>query len=34
MSGKRYPEAFKIKAVEQIIERSHSASYVCIKNFF
>lgn len=29
MSGKRYPEAFKIKAVKQIIERSHSVSYVC-----
>ncbi|EAW8086004.1 transposase [Salmonella enterica] len=34
MSGKCYPEAFKIKAVKQIIERGHSVSYVCIKNFF
>ncbi len=34
MSRKCYPEAFKIKAVEQITERSHSVSYVCIKNFF
>lgn len=26
MSGKCYPEAFKIKAVKQIIERGHSVS--------
>ncbi len=24
MSGKRYPKAFKIKAVKQVIERGHS----------
>ncbi|SUE81816.1 putative transposase [Salmonella enterica] len=28
MSGKRYPEAFKIKAVKQVIERGHSVSSV------
>ncbi|WP_348225854.1 transposase, partial [Salmonella enterica] len=26
MSGKRYPKAFKIKAVKQVIERGHSVS--------
>lgn len=28
MSGKRYPKAFKIKAVKQVIERGHSVSSV------
>ncbi len=31
MSGKCYPEAFKIKVVEQIIERSHSVSSVATR---
>lgn len=33
MSGKCYPEAFKIKAVEQITERSHSVSMFASKIF-
>ncbi len=31
MSGKCYPEAFKIKAVKQIIERGHSVSSVATR---
>ncbi|EBY5995945.1 transposase, partial [Salmonella enterica subsp. enterica serovar Newport] len=26
MSGKRYPEEFKIEAVRQVVERGHSVS--------
>ncbi|MBT1717001.1 transposase, partial [Enterobacter dykesii] len=26
MSGKRYPEEFKIEAVKQVIDRGHSVS--------
>ncbi|MGS6210885.1 transposase, partial [Enterobacter intestinihominis] len=26
MSGKRYPEEFKIEAVKQVVERGHSVS--------
>ncbi len=28
MSGKRYPEDFKIEAVKQVVDRGHSASSV------
>ncbi|MGS6442056.1 transposase, partial [Enterobacter intestinihominis] len=28
MSGKRYPEEFKIEAVKQVVERGHSVSSV------
>lgn len=28
MSGKRYPEEFKIEVVKQIVERGHSVSSV------
>ncbi|MFP5585010.1 transposase [Salmonella sp. 741265085_HSA] len=28
MSGKRYPEEFKIEAVRQVVERGHSVSSV------
>lgn len=28
MSGKRYPEEFKIEAVKQVIDRGHSVSSV------
>lgn len=31
MSGKCYPEAFKIKVVKQVIERSHSVSSVATR---
>ncbi len=31
MSGKCYPEAFKIKAVKQVIERGHSVSSVATR---
>ncbi|EPT5087424.1 transposase [Salmonella enterica] len=30
MSGKRYPEEFKIEAVRQVVERGHSVSSVAI----
>lgn len=28
MSGKRYPEDFKIEAVKQVVDRGHSTSSV------
>jgi transposase len=28
MSGKRYPEEFKIEAVKQVVDRGHSVSSV------
>ena len=28
MSGKRYPEEFKIEAIKQVVERGHSISDV------
>ncbi|EJY5272064.1 transposase, partial [Salmonella enterica] len=28
MSGKRYPEEFKIEAVNQVVDRGHSVSSV------
>ncbi len=31
MSGKRYPEEFKIKAAKQVIERGHSVSSVATR---
>lgn len=31
MSGKCYPEAFKIKVVKQVIERGHSVSSVATR---
>lgn len=31
MSGKRYPEEFKIKAVKQVVERGHSVSNVATR---
>ncbi len=30
MSGKRYPEEFKIEAVKQVVDRGHSVSSVAI----
>ncbi|ASN83981.1 transposase [Pectobacterium carotovorum] len=30
MSGKRYPEEFKIEAVKQVVERGHSIASVAI----
>lgn len=32
MSGKRYPEEFKIEAVKQVIDRGHSASIVATRH--
>ena len=32
MSGKRYPEEFKIEAVKQIVDRGHSASIVATRH--
>jgi len=29
MSGKRYPEEFKIEAVKQVVDRRYSVSSVC-----
>ena len=29
MSGKRYPEEFKIQAVKQVVDRRYSVSSVC-----
>lgn len=34
MSGKCYPEAFKIKVVKQVIERGHSVSSVATSIVF
>ncbi len=31
MSGKRYPEEFKIEAVKQVIDRGHSVSCVATR---
>lgn len=31
MSGKRYPEEFKIEAVKQVVDRSHSVSSVATR---
>ncbi|CAH5610837.1 hypothetical protein AI2983V1_1907 [Enterobacter cloacae] len=31
MSGKRYPEEFKIEAVKQVIDRGHSVSRVATR---
>ncbi|GKW14429.1 hypothetical protein PEC301937_03790 [Pectobacterium carotovorum subsp. carotovorum] len=31
MSGKRYPEEFKIEAVKQIVDRGHSVSSVATR---
>ena len=31
MSGKRYPEEFKIEAVKQVVERGHSVSSVATR---
>lgn len=31
MSGKRYPEEFKIEAVKRVIERGHSVSNVATR---
>ena len=31
MSGKRYPEVFKIEAVKQVIDRGHSVSSVATR---
>jgi len=31
MSGKRYPEEFKIKAVKQVIDRGHSITSVATR---
>ncbi|CUU26336.1 hypothetical protein EM595_p1090 (plasmid) [Duffyella gerundensis] len=31
MSGKRYPEEFKIKAVKQVVDRGHSVSSVATR---
>ncbi|CNI69622.1 transposase [Yersinia frederiksenii] len=31
MSGKRYPEEFKIEAVKQVVDRGHSVSSVAIR---
>jgi len=30
MSGKRYPEAFKIEAVKQVVDRGHSVSSLAL----
>ncbi|WP_410317858.1 transketolase-like TK C-terminal-containing protein [Klebsiella pneumoniae] len=30
MSGKRYPEEFKIEAVKQVVDRGHSVSSVSV----
>lgn len=30
MSGKRYPEAFKIEAVKQVVDNSHSVSRLAL----
>lgn len=30
MSGKRYPEEFKIEAVKQVVDRGHSVSSVAM----
>ncbi|GEM_PF-2002775 len=34
MSGKRYPEEFKIEAVRQVIDRNYSISDVARRWFF
>ncbi len=31
MSGKRYPEEFKIEAVKQVVEHGHSVSSVATR---
>ncbi|WP_255433260.1 transposase [Pantoea sp. B9002] len=31
MSGKRYPEVFKIEAVKQVVERGHSIASVATR---
>ncbi len=31
MSGKRYPEEFKIEAVKQVVDRDHSVSGVATR---
>lgn len=31
MSGKRYPEAFKIEAVKQVVDRGYSVSSVATR---
>lgn len=31
MSGKRYPEEFKIEAVKQVVDRGHSIASVAIR---
>jgi transposase len=31
MSGKRYPEEFKIEAVKQVLDRGHSVSSVATR---
>ena len=31
MSGKRYPEEFKIEAVKQVVDRGHSVSSVATR---
>lgn len=33
MSGKRYPEEFKIEAVKQVVDRGHSVSSVATRIF-
>ena len=33
MSGKRYPEEFKIEAVKQVIDRGHSVSSVATSRY-
>jgi len=32
MSGKRYPEEFKIEAVKQVVDRGHSVSGVATRS--
>lgn len=34
MSGKRYPEEFKIEAVKQFVERGHSVSSVASTSWY
>ncbi len=34
MSGKRYPEEFKIEAVKQVVYRGHSVSSVAISHSY
>ncbi|CRH32232.1 transposase [Pantoea ananatis] len=31
MSGKRYPEAFKIETVKQVVDRGHSVSSLALR---